>query len=141
MLTTHNSALAGTMRSSEELFGLSPNNWFSRVRGIEEVALEVGPPVVHAVATGERHWSAVVAGATGDGYLGAPHTDELPQAAATATQVRWETEKGIETKCVDRRSGPQVVAFEGDDVTVSTAGARLVITAGSRDRVVDASGT
>ena len=32
---------------------------------------------VHELATGERRWSAVVPGATGDGYLGAPHTDEL----------------------------------------------------------------
>ena len=35
---------------------------------------------VHAVASGERRWSAVVPGATGDGYLGAPHTD-APWAA------------------------------------------------------------
>ena len=63
----------------------------------------------------------------------------LPQAAATATQVGWETEKGIEVH--DRRSGARVAAFEGDDATVSAAGDRLVITAEGRDHVINVSGT
>ena len=61
-------------------------------------------------------------------------TDGLPQAAATATEVGWETENGVEVH--DRRTGASVVRLEGDRASVHAAGDRLVITAGGRDHVV-----
>ena len=61
---------------------------------------------------------------------------QLPQAAATATQVASKIETGVAVH--DRRSGARVVAFDGDDATVSAAGERLVITAKGRDHLVAA---